>query len=200
MENSTIVLGSIGLLLSAITVFAIFYGPIAALKVQRKLDDQRETKSRKLYVFKTLMSNRALRLSPPYVQSLNLIDIEFTAENQAEQAVRDAWKELMDVYSNFKSTPNAEEKANDLNAALLAAMGRSLGYEFDKVTLKKGCYYPEWFVNIETEQHALRRQFLELLDGTGKRKIPIALFEQRFPDLVDRGATTGGDGPADTGA
>jgi hypothetical protein len=30
---------------------------------------------------------------------------------------------------------------------------------------------------------------LELLDGTGRRKIPIAMFEQKFPDLIDHPQT-----------
>lgn len=172
--------------LSILTIVAIYVGPIRALKIQRRLDDERETRNRKLHIFKTLMSNRVLRLSPLYVQALNLIDIEFTADNPEEKEVRDTWKELNDLYTNFKTTPNADEKANDLNASLLATMGKALGYEFDKVYLRRGGYYPEFFANVEKEQHALRRQLLELLDGTGRRKLPIAAFEQRFPDVDAR--------------
>ena len=174
------------MVLSAVTIAAIYYGPISALKIQRKLDDEREARSRKLHIFKTLMSNRATRMSPQYVQSLNLIDVEFTASNDKEKAVRDAWKELLDLFVNFKNTPNASEKADDLNAILLAAMGKSLGYDFDKVHLKKGAYYPEFLGNVEVEQHTLRKKVLELLDGKGTRKLPVAVFEQRFPDLIDR--------------
>jgi hypothetical protein len=64
-------------------------------------------------------------------------------------------------------------------------MGKTLGYDFDKVYLKKGAYYPEIAFNVEQEQHALRKQLLEVLDGTGRRKIPIATFEQKFPDLIN---------------
>jgi hypothetical protein len=181
--TTTVVLGVIGVILSAITIFAIYYGPIKALKIQRDLDDQREVKNRKLSIFKTLMSNRSTRLTYPYVQALNLIDVEFTAANDGEKAVRDAWKELHDLYSNYKTTPNAEEKSFELSIALLGAMARSLGYDFDKVHLKRGGYYPDFFGRIEAEQHALRGQLLELLDGTGKRKVPIAMFEQKFPDI-----------------
>ena len=185
MDNPTIWLAIAGLLLSVVTILAIYYGPISALKVQRKLDEERETRVRKLYIFKTLMSNRATRLSPLYVQALNLIDVEFTENNDKELAVRDAWKELNDLYSNFKTTQNALEKAEDLNAALLAAMGRSVGYNFDKVYLKRGAYYPEFLGNVEEELHSLRRLVLDLLDGSGKRKLPIAVFEQKFPDLIN---------------
>src|SRR6266481_5979455 len=64
-------LAVVGVVFSAITIFAIFYGPIAALKIQRRLDEERETRSRKLQIFKTLMSNRATRVAPLYVQALN---------------------------------------------------------------------------------------------------------------------------------
>ena len=185
MENASIEIGIIGLLLSALTIAAIYFGPIAALRIQRKLDEERATRDRKLYVFKTLMSNRATRLSPLYVQTLNLIDVEFTANNQQEKAVRNAWKELHDLFSNWNKTKDPVEKADDLGATLLAAMGKSLGYEFDKVHLKRGAYYPEFLVNVELEQHSLRHALLELLDGSGRRKLPIATFEVKFPDLTD---------------
>ncbi|HKW16599.1 MAG TPA: DUF6680 family protein [Terriglobales bacterium] len=174
MDTAAVVLG-------VITIAAIIVGPIAALWVQRKLDEGRDTRKRKLWIFKTLMSNRATRLSPQYVQALNLIDVEFTAANPKEKGVRDAWKELNDLYSNYKETPNAADKATELNAVLLAAMGKSLGYDFDKVYLKKGAYYPEFLGNIEFEQHALRRALLELLGG--KRRIPVGVFEEKFAPI-----------------
>ncbi|HUI75876.1 MAG TPA: DUF6680 family protein [Candidatus Acidoferrum sp.] len=176
-------IGVVGAVLSGLTVVAILYGPIAALKIQRKLDEEREVRNRKLSIFKTLMSYRVTRVSPLYVQALNSIDVEFTGNDEKERAVREAWRELNDLYANYKTTPNADEKTNELSAALLAAMGKSLGYDFDKVYLKKGGYYPEFLANVETEQHALRRLVLELLDGSGRRKLPVATFEQEFPDV-----------------
>src|SRR5207244_804584 len=81
LMDRTIWLGIVGLVLSALTIAAIYLGPIAALKIQRRLDDERESKRRKLEIFKVLMSNRATPLSPAYVQALNLIDVEFTGSN-----------------------------------------------------------------------------------------------------------------------
>lgn len=170
-----------GIVLSIITIVAIIVGPIAALWIQRLLDAGRDEHNRKMWIFKTLMSNRAVRLSPVYVQALNLIDIEFAADNEKERAIRDAWKELADLYTDFKTTPNAADKANELNATLLAAMGKSLGYDFNKVYLRKGAYYPEFLGNVEFEQHALRRAFLELLNG--QRRVPVGVFEERFPEI-----------------
>lgn len=186
MDTTALVLAIIGTILSVISILAIYYGPIQALKIQRQLDEERDARNRKLSLFKNLMSFRVQYLSPAYVQALNLIDVEFTGADPKEKAVRDAWRELLDLLNNYKTTKDADEKAADLRVALLSAMGGCLGYTFDKVTLKKGAYYPEWFEKVEVEQHSLRRQLLELFDGTGRRKIPIAMFEQRFPDLIDQ--------------
>ncbi len=118
------------------------------------------------------------------MQALNQIDVEFTANNANERAVRDAWKELLDVYESYKSIPNPVDRVTDQTAIMLAAMGRSLGYEFDKVYIKKGVYYPEFFGDIEKELHAVRKGILAVLDGSGRVKIPVAVFEQRFPDVM----------------
>ena len=78
------------IVISVLTVVAIIVAPIVALNVQRKADEAREWKNRKLWIFKTLMSKRSTRLNPAFVQALNMIDIEFTAA--PEKGIQDAWK------------------------------------------------------------------------------------------------------------
>ena len=41
-----------------------------------------------------------------------------------------------------------------------------------------------WRNTMEAQEQAVRQQILEVLDGRGTRKIPVAVFEQRFPDIV----------------
>jgi len=183
MDSTAIWLGIVGLVLSAITICAIYFGPISALRIQRQLDAERESRNRKLYVFKTLMTYRAAPLNINFVQALNLIDVEFVGSDEKEKAVRDAWKELLDHFNSYEAVANPVEKSIELTATLLAAMGKCLGYDFDRVHLKKGGYYPAAAYNVEQEQHALRKQVLELLDGTGTRKLPVAVFEKTFPDI-----------------
>jgi Family of unknown function (DUF6680) len=175
----------LGIVLSALTIAAIYFGPIAALRIQRKLDEEREAKNRKLYIFKTLLTYRATPVNINFVQALNLIDVEFDGNSEKDKAVREAWKELLDHFSNMQDTANPAERSLELTAVLLSVMGKCLGYDFDKVYMKKSAYYPKFAVNVEEEQHALRKQVLELLDGTGTRKLPVAVFEQRFPDLTE---------------
>jgi hypothetical protein len=116
-----------------VTVVAIVLGPVLALHVQRKLDEGREVWSRKLGIFRTLMSFRATRLAPAFVQALNLIDIEFT--DAPEKPVRDSWKELQNHYSDWGRKAPEQRKADDkkdvdraeeLLAELLVKMGAAL--------------------------------------------------------------------------
>ncbi len=134
------------------------------------------------------MSYRVTRLSPQFVQALNLIDIEFN--NASEKAIRDAWKELQDHYADWGRKTAIEreaagltliERANDLLAEMLVRMGGSLGYTFDKVYVKKASYYPEGLGDMELEQHALRKGLLRVL--AGEAWLPVAVFQQAFAPL-----------------
>jgi hypothetical protein len=174
-----------GIVLSVITIIAILAGPIVALDLQRRLDKGREAKNRKLWVFKTLMSYRATFLNPNFVQALNLIDVEFDANNEKEKAVRNAWKVLLDHFGDLadpKNQSNSAEKTATLTTNLLLAMGKSLGYDFDEVQIKKGAYYPMGLGNVEQEQHALRRALLNVMSG--KARIPVGVFEEKFPEIT----------------
>jgi hypothetical protein len=54
-------------------------------------------------------------------------------------------------------------------------MADSLGYHFDKVTLKKNTYYPRGFGEIEEEIMQLRKAMLQVFSG--KRPLLMALSE-----------------------
>jgi hypothetical protein len=169
--------------LEILTLIAILVGPIVALAIQRWSDNRKEARDRKLAVFKTLMMHRATPVSIPYVQALNLIDVEFTENSEKEKIVRTAWKILLDHLNDAdKDAATWVEKSRDFTSDLLAKMGNCLGYEFDSVHLKKHAYYPVGLGNIEEEQHQLRRKILDLLDG--ERRIPVAVLEEKFPELT----------------
>src|SRR5882724_8441393 len=192
--------------LGVATIAAIIIGPIWALHIQRKIEKERDERSRRFWVFKTLMSFRATNLSPHFVQALNLIDVEF--DSPKEKPVRIAWKVLLDHFTEWGSKPAdrplAEAKADqnraqELTAKLLVTMGASLGYSFDEIEIKKGAYYPQGLGSVEDEQNSPRRGILNLL--AGHSKLPIAVFEQKFAPLTDaedataaRGIAAGNDG------
>lgn len=186
----TNVIGIAAIVVALVSIFATFRAPVIALRIQRRLDEEKEKTGRKLWIFKTLMSYRATRLNANFVQALNMIDIEFTKPN--EKKIRDSWKELLDHYTTWGGKSEQQrkvdekndiERSNDLLAELLVRMGETLDFSFDKVYVKKAFYYPEGLGNIEAEQHALRRSVLALLSGNGM-KLPVAMFTQDFRPLT----------------
>jgi len=170
---------------SWISIVAIVTGPVAALLIGKFLEERRAKRDRKIQVFHALMANRASRLSAPWVQSLNAIETEFYGNTK----VIEAWRVIVDHLYSAEANDSAQvdrwnEKLGDLVNELLFEMGKSLGYHFDKVTLKRNAYYPRGWGEIELEQHAIRKKFLEVLDG--KRRLPVATFEDAFPPLTDQ--------------
>ncbi len=58
-------------------------------------------------------------------------------------------------------------------------MSKLLGYNFDKVQLKRGCYIPKGHGDIEMEQTIVRRGFAQLFLGT--RALPIEVVQAEAP-------------------
>lgn len=52
MDRTALVLGVIGIFMSGVVIFAIYYGPIRALKAERRLDAELKERNRKLSIKK----------------------------------------------------------------------------------------------------------------------------------------------------
>jgi hypothetical protein len=163
-----------------LVIVAIVLAPLLALQVQKKLERRREDKARKLNLFKTLMTTRGSPLNPQHVQALNLIDVEFYKNKK----IVETWKMMLDNYNNFPKDPIAAnyqakldacvEKANDLLSDLLLEIGRTLGYSFDKVHLKRAVYSPKGHADLATDQEIIRKNLVSILSGT--QAIPIKII------------------------
>lgn len=150
----------------ALIVLATLGGPVVAVQITRYLDDQRETRGRKLQVFKTLMATRAYTLSPSHIEALNRIDLEFAGSDQSERDVIAVWRQYLDLLGDKTLSPEQwGVKRIDLLVDLLHVMGRSLGYDFDKTHIKNATYVPMAQGRLEEEQQAIRTETLELLEG-----------------------------------
>ena len=162
-----------------LTILAIVIAPVVAVQVQKKLEVFREQRGRKLWVFKTLMATRAATVSAEHVQALNMIDLEFREKRY--KSVTTAWKTYLDHLSSYpkndeKLQPIWGERRVDLLTNLLLEMGRSLGYEFDEVHVKKGIYAPEAHGRLEDENMLIRRGLLNLLYGDTALKMNVTSF------------------------
>lgn len=153
-------------------ISATLLSPVIAVQVTRYLDERNEERGRKLAVFKTLMSTRAYSLAPAHVEALNSIDLEFSTKKSAERVVLDVWQQYLDHLGNRQMEPTAwSVRRVDLLVDLLHAMGKAVGYDFNKTQIKNGTYAPTAHGQIEGEQSRIRSMVLELLDG--KREVPM---------------------------
>jgi Family of unknown function (DUF6680) len=182
---------------SWLTITAIVAGPILALFAQRVLDDLRETHERQVRLFRELMITRSTRLSPRHVEALNAVPLEFRS-GKSNARVLNAWKTYLE-HLGSDSTNDADgwnRRSTELLVELLYEISERVDLPIEKLSIENEVYLPRLFNIVETEQTALRRNLLEVLNGTGGRKIPVAVFAQRFPDLVD-GPSNGSQEGAD---
>lgn len=168
------------IIVSVLTLGAILLGPMWALQKQRQLDTEREHQSRQLALFRALLSYRATPVSLPFVQALNLIDVEF--DGDTHKCVRDAWKLLLKALNEDMSKAENVERVRNLTIDLLVVMGKNLGYSYDKEYLEHAGYYPLGLTWIEQEQNALRKKLLGLLDGN--TRLAVGVFEDKFPEIT----------------
>jgi hypothetical protein len=163
-----------------IEIAAIFLGPIVALLLQGQLDKWKQVRKDKMHLYATLMRLRAVRLTPEYVNALNMIDVVFKKTNKAEHDIRTKWLKLMDYYYVDPATEGWDTRVTDLTIDLLDAMGKSLGYEFDPSHLKRNVYSPRVQKIQFEEQEQLRKRLLEVFSGN--RSIRVAVFKEDFPE------------------
>lgn len=171
-------------------VLAVLFAPFFAVRVQRAIDHARERRRAKMDIFRTLMSTRQQRLSPEHVKALNMIDLEFYGARSSaytqrrsagEKAVIDAWKEYLDHLNTGPGMqPPAEvatqwiARRDDLFVELLYAMSRVLGYDFDKVHLKRSSYSPVAHGQREVEEGTIRHGLAQVFGGT--RAFPVMVY------------------------
>lgn len=167
-------------LTDVLMVAATALSPLIAVQVTRFLDDRNEERGRKLQVFKTLMATRAYSISPQHVEALNRIDLEFSLKKPNEKTVLEVWQQYLDHLGNVKMEAGAwNVRRVDLLVDLLYAMGKAVGYDFNKTQIKNGTYAPTAHGRIEEEQERIRAMSLELLEG--KRVLPLYVTNLHLP-------------------
>jgi hypothetical protein len=150
------------LVLGIAIVIATFAGPIFAVLVTRHIDNVRRTQERRLAVFRSLMATRRAMLSADKVTALNMVEIEF----YRIQSVQDAHRDVMaHINTPPPLPPGWNDRHRTLLTRLLSEMAQVLGYELQQLDVLEGGYYPQGFLDIDIEQQAVRRAFIEVLSG-----------------------------------
>ena len=166
-----------------LTVVAIFVGPIFAILIARFLQNNKEKRERKLWVFKTLMVTRGThseRSSRDHVRALNLIDIEFSGKKE----VLVAWRKYHHIISHVE-TP-LYTLIYDPDAALidlLHSMSEVLGYKFKKEYIRRLSRVPRGYADKIRDEEQRSNLMLEaltkMLDGKNPPRIAVVGAEPK---------------------
>ncbi len=161
-----------------LVVIATLLSPLIAVQVTKWLDRRKQAREEQIRIFKTLMATRAATLDPRHVESLNAIDVVFSANDKKQKEIRRYWKQYLD-HLNDKNYPAGHwgTKRVELLVDLLHSMGSYLGFDFDKTHIKNESYFPQGYSSLEDDQTAIRKAVLEVLAG----KRPLPMFVVNLP-------------------
>jgi hypothetical protein len=168
-------------------IAATIAGPVLAVQAQKFIERFSESRRRKLHIFYTLMSTRATRIANEHVQALNLIELEFNKgwyrKRSKEQAIIDAWRLHLDNLNqpadenDPASVKTWSDRTEGSFVELMYSMSQALGFDFDRVQLKRGMYYSRGQAELELAQRAVVHSLAKVLTG----QQPIGMNVVGFP-------------------
>ena len=132
----------VSLLILCVTAYAVYFAPLKAVEIGRKLNDEQNQLKVKSDLFLTLFSLRGTPIAHTFVNALNQIDIVF----QDEPKVLLAWNKYYDSLHQ-QNLANQDDTWSLLRTELLSEMAYSLGYEKLKQTDILKNYFPEGHAN-----------------------------------------------------
>lgn len=105
LQNPAVLAAFLSAVATGIAAWAAWKGPVAAARaaedLRRNNDDLHERRRLKMWVFSTLMQERAYIASIDAVRALNLIDVVF----RDASPVREAWANLFLAYATDSAVP-----------------------------------------------------------------------------------------------
>ncbi|ADP69835.1 hypothetical protein Rvan_0554 [Rhodomicrobium vannielii ATCC 17100] len=148
--------------------------PLIAVQVQKWIERSTERNRSRQQLFKTLMATRATRLATEHIQALNMISLEFGARPKVSNVIA-KWR----LYADHLNPPAPDTsqawqaKADDLFLDLLESMSKSLGYDFDKVEIRRGIYYPNGQLKNDLDREIFNTEILKIVKG--EKPLPISI-------------------------
>jgi hypothetical protein len=155
-----------------IMIVAVAAGPIIAVQVTEYLRHKKDSRDRRVHIFRTLMATRSAQLAPMHIEALNLVELEFQASPRSSKQVVNAGRLYVDHLGDHAYPKEAwGTRKDELLVDLLYEMSTALGYNFDKVQIKAGSYYPSGYGEAENDNLQIRKLWLDILKGN--RKLPM---------------------------
>ena len=142
------------------TVFALLFGPLAAVWWTLRHQDRAQRRGAKERLFLTLMAHR--RANPPsaeWTNSLNLIDVVFSDNEK----VVGLWHTL---YMVLETKPWNQQRYTHAFLELMSEMARSLGYRRLSQTDIDKSYAPQAHGDMAERQAELQTEFLRVLKAS----------------------------------
>lgn len=139
------------------TVYAIYYGPITAVKIGRNLDNEYNKVESKKDLFLTLFAFRGNPVHVEFVNALNQIDVVF----EDNPDVLSSWHRYFAALHQLELV-NQLEVWNLHRVDLLSRMANCLGYKSLEQTDIMQHYYPaghQYQINDQQEFRELQRNF-----------------------------------------
>ena len=172
----------------ALLITVTLLSPVIAVQVQKLIERVNQRREAQHKIFRVLMATRLTRVVHDHVQALNMIDLEFSGsrwrgQTRKEREVINRWRlygdhldvDLDDAPEAIKATWNA--KRAELFLDLLEALSRALGYDFDRVRLKRGAYYPRAHEDADKR----REEFETALISVVKGDAPLSMKVTELP-------------------
>lgn len=150
------------LYLGIAVVIATILGPVLAVLVTRWADARRQTRERRLEIFRSLMATRRAPLAAEKVKALNMVEVEFYGVRKVLEGHKDVMVHINTQHTDLEQWNDRHRK---LMTKLLSEIAISLGYELQQLDVLDGGYYPQGFADIESEQREVRRALIQILTG-----------------------------------
>lgn len=165
-------------------IIATLLGPVVAVQAQKWVERSRRVGDMRQWIFTTLMTTRANRLTAAHIEALNTITIAFHGSSRRLrsnrcQLVLDRWKEYLTVLSTpIGPSPEDAVRHNtrivEIFTNLLEAIAVERGFEFDRVEMANGAYHPQAMVDNVEKGNAVLENALKVLQGSQGIRVVIA--------------------------
>jgi len=151
--------------MTVINIVAVLLSPLIAVLVTVYLQDRREKRAQKLWIFNTLLATRHSPIIEENVRALNMIDVAF----HDSPKVRTLWHEYFDMLANQGlDNKMGFEQRQKKNLEMLTEMGAVLGYgkaithlDVDRI------YYPVGLGTQSQKGQAIADELLRVLKASG---------------------------------
>lgn len=158
---------------STMTIDSLIYVIMTAFvfylttRMNRKEEERRFKRDRKLSIFRALMKHRDNGLIQEYVDALNLIEVEFYDVPKVIDARKKLQEQFNKPYSNRQNMEITIAKA-----ALISEIAKNLKINVEQLDILHGAYTPEGWVSEAQMRENKDNALLGVLSGSN----PVRVF------------------------